>query len=218
MSYLACTRSQLSFPSLHHSVPLSIFPFHAFTQRKSLLPLQIRLWITFLVPRVRVSWSLYLVSNSRPGASVWDTLLFSYTTKVVLLGNNAESLDIGDLPIVPGSLRATYLFRYMRSALSTIRLRRLIFWDIRPGSGWELAYRLAYVNRKSFTAQIALASIGAVLYYGPPFFLQKLVRYLETDPERHDRSWGWFFSFGIFVTTAFLHLRKVLPSFDRSWD
>jgi hypothetical protein len=67
-------------------------------------------------------------------------------------------------------------------------------------------------------AQIALSSIGAVLYYGPPFFLQKLARYLETDPERHDRSWGWFYSFGIFVTTASLHLSRVLTSFDRYWD
>jgi len=105
--------------------------------------------------------------SSAIGASVWDVLLFSYTTKVVLLGNTAESLDIGDLPIVPGSMRATYIFRSMRSALSMIRLRRLIFWDIRPGSGWELAYRLAYVNRRGFIAQMALAAIGAVLYNAP---------------------------------------------------
>jgi hypothetical protein len=149
------------------------------------------------------------MSNSPAGASLWDVLLFSYTTKVVLLGNTVESLNIGDLPIVPGSMRATYLFRSMRSALSTIRLRRFIFWDIRPGSGWELAYRLAYVNRRGFMAQMTLASIGAVLYYAPPFFLQKLVKYLETDPERHDRSWGWFYSFGIFAATASLYLSRV---------
>jgi len=149
------------------------------------------------------------MSNSRAGASVWDLLLFSYTTKVVLLGNTAESLDIGDLPIVPGSLRATYLFHRMRSALSTIRLRRFILWDIRPGSGWELAYRLAYINKSGFIVQMALASIGAVLYYAPPFCLQKLVKYLEMDPERHDRSWGWFYSFGIFVANASLHLGRV---------
>jgi hypothetical protein len=156
-------------------------------------------------------WFLYITSNSRAGASVWDVLLFSYTTKVVLLGNTAESLNIGDLPIVPGSMRATYLFRSMRSALSTIHLRRFIYWDIRPGSGWELAYRLAYVNRRGFMAQMALAAIGAVLYYAPPFFLQKLVKYLETDPERHDRSWGWFYSFGIFATTASLEFSGVYP-------
>ncbi|KAI0302402.1 hypothetical protein B0F90DRAFT_1714514 [Multifurca ochricompacta] len=141
------------------------------------------------------------------GASIWNLLLFSYTTKVVMLGNTAESLDIGDLPIVPGSMRAAYLFRAMRSTLSTIRLKRFMFRDIRPGSGWELAYRLAYVNRAGFMAQMALAATGAVLYYSPPFFLQKLVNYLETDPERHDKSWGWLYAFGMFATTAFLHLR-----------
>ena len=105
-------------------------------------------------------------------------------------------------------MRATYLFRSMRSALSTIRLRRLIFWKIHPGDGWELIYRLACVNRASFMIQMALTASGAVLYYAPPFFLQKLVRYLETDPERHDRSWGWFYSFGMFATTASLHLSE----------
>ncbi|KAH9067580.1 ATP-binding cassette transporter [Lactarius vividus] len=140
------------------------------------------------------------------GASVWDQLLFSYTTKVVMLGNTAESLDIGDLPIVPGAMRATYLFRSMRSTLSTTRLRQFLLWDIRPGSGWELAYRLARVNRTGFIVQMTLASIGAVLYYAPPFFLQQLVRYLETDPERHDRSWGWFYSFGMLVGTASIYL------------
>lgn len=99
----------------------------------------------------------------------------------------------------------------MRTALSTMRFRRFIFWDIRPGSGWELAYRLAYVNRRGFITQMSLAATGAVLYYGPPFFLQKLVEYLETDPERHDRSWGWFYSFGIFVANVSLYLSRVYP-------
>ena len=132
-----------------------------------------------------------------------------------MLGNTAESLDIGDLPIVPGFVRAAYLFRAMRSTLSTIRLRRLLFWNVRPGSGWELAFRLAYLNRAIFTAQMALAATGAVLYYVPPFFLQKLVRYLETDPERHDRSWGWLYSFCMFATTACLHLSAISSSFPR---
>jgi len=108
-------------------------------------------------------------------------------------------------------MRATHLFRSMRSALSTIRLDRFMFWDIRRGSGWELAYRLAYVNRVAFATQIILATIGAVLYYAPPLFLQKLVKYLETDPERRDRSWGWFYSFGMFATTSVLHIRRSSP-------
>ena len=152
-------------------------------------------------------WLILTIANvAGTGASVWDLLLFSYTTEVVMLGNTAESLDIGDLPIIPGTMRATYLFRSMRSTLSTTRLKRLLLWNIRPGSGWELAYRLACVNRAAFTTQMVLASIGAVAYYAPPYFLQQLVRYLETDPERHDRSWGWFYCFGMFVGTASIHL------------
>ena len=108
-------------------------------------------------------------------------------------------------------MRATYLFRSMRSALSTIRPRRFTLWDFGPGSGWELAYRLAYVNRRSLVAQMVLAVIAAVLFYAPSFFLQKLVKYLETDPERQDRSWGWFYSFCIFVVTASLDLSMIYP-------
>jgi hypothetical protein len=85
-------------------------------------------------------------------------------------------------------------------------LKRFIFWNIRPGSGWELAYKLGYVNRVGYMTQMVLAATVAVLYYAPPFFLQKLVRYLETDPDRRDRSWGWFYSFGIFMATASIHL------------
>ncbi|KAH9043928.1 ATP-binding cassette transporter [Lactarius pseudohatsudake] len=152
------------------------------------------------------------------GASVWGLLLFSYTTKVVMLGNTAESLDIGDLPIVPGTMRATYLFRSMRSTLSTTRLRRFLLWSIRPGSGWELAYRLARVNRAAFAIQMTLASIGAVLYYAPSFFLQQLVNYLEMDPERHDRSWGWFYSFGMFAGTACSHLSMYFLFNGQTWS
>ncbi|KAH8986254.1 ATP-binding cassette transporter [Lactarius hatsudake] len=152
------------------------------------------------------------------GASVWGLLLFSYTTKVVMLGNTAESLDIGDLPIVPGTMRATYLFCSMRSTLSTTRLRRFLLWSIRPGSGWELAYRLARVNRAAFAIQMTLASIGAVLYYAPSFFLQQLVNYLERDPERHDRSWGWFYSFGMFAGTACSHLSMYSLFNGQTWS
>lgn len=152
------------------------------------------------------------------GASVWDLLLFSYTTKVVMLGNTAESLDIGDLPIVQGTMRATHLFRLMRSTLSTTRLKRFLFWDIRSGSGWELAYRLAHVNRAAFATQMSLASVGAVLYYAPPYFLQQLVKYLEMDPERHDRSWGWFYSFGMFVSTAIIHLSMYYLWLSGLWN
>ncbi|THH21147.1 hypothetical protein EW146_g360 [Bondarzewia mesenterica] len=139
------------------------------------------------------------------GASVWGTLLFSYTTKVVMLGNTAESLDIGDLPIVPGNMRATHIFAAMRATIRTVQLR-VRNWRPKPGSGWELSYRLLHVNALEFATQIALASSSAMLYYAPPFFLQKLVYYLELDPMRENRGWGWFYAFCLFSSTAVVHI------------
>ncbi|ETW77907.1 ABC transporter [Heterobasidion irregulare TC 32-1] len=139
------------------------------------------------------------------GASVWDTLLFSYTTKVVMLGNTAESLDIGDLPIVPGDMRATALFAAMRTTLRTVRLR-VGTWRPQPGAGWELIYRLLRLNARAFALQMALAGSGALVYYAPPFFLRELVAYLESDPERRRRAWGWFYAICLFASTAGVHL------------
>ncbi|EIN08192.1 multidrug resistance-associated ABC transporter [Punctularia strigosozonata HHB-11173 SS5] len=133
------------------------------------------------------------------GASVWDTLLFSYTTKVVMLGNTAESLDIGDLPIVPANMRAPYIYAVMKSALKAIRLRASF---AKPGSGIELGYRLVKVNLGLMSYQIFLAAISACLFYTPAFFLQRLVTYLESDPTRSDRSWGWVFCAGLFFSNA----------------
>ncbi|KAI0066796.1 multidrug resistance-associated ABC transporter [Artomyces pyxidatus] len=140
------------------------------------------------------------------GASVWDTLLFSYTTKVVMLGSVATSLDIGDLPIVPGNMRATSLFKNMRRTLRTVFLKKFLFWDLATGSGWELAYRLIRVNAKPFATQISLAFVSAFIFYGPPWFLRRVVLYLEEDPLREDRRWGWFYSIGMFVSTATIHI------------
>ncbi|KZT70050.1 P-loop containing nucleoside triphosphate hydrolase protein [Daedalea quercina L-15889] len=140
-----------------------------------------------------------------PGASVWDTLLFSYTTKVVMLGNTAESLEIGDLPIVPAEMRATTIFKNMRGALRRYHLR-LRSWRPRPGSGWELGWQLLRVNTFSVLTVITLAMIVAVLFYTPHYFLQRVVYYLELDPERKDRSWGWVYCCGLFFANAITQL------------
>ncbi|KAG8811356.1 hypothetical protein FRC17_002509, partial [Serendipita sp. 399] len=47
-------------------------------------------------------------------SSVWGVLLFSYTTSVVMLGYTAASLETADLPILPASMRSTYIFSHMR--------------------------------------------------------------------------------------------------------
>ncbi|KAJ6566578.1 hypothetical protein B0H19DRAFT_1257781 [Mycena capillaripes] len=48
------------------------------------------------------------VAHLDSGASPWDILFFSYTTKVVMLGNAAASFEIGDLPILTVDMRATF--------------------------------------------------------------------------------------------------------------
>ncbi|KAF7360576.1 Multidrug resistance-associated ABC transporter protein [Mycena venus] len=123
------------------------------------------------------------------GASPWDILFFSYTTKVVMLGNTAESLDIGDLPIVPANMRSTFNYASMKSATRNIKLR-LGSWKPTPGSGATLAYRLLRVNIWGLIAQFLLAATAAMLFYAPPFFLRMLLAYLESDPDRENTSWG----------------------------
>ncbi|KAJ7853283.1 multidrug resistance-associated ABC transporter [Mycena olivaceomarginata] len=139
------------------------------------------------------------------GASPWDILFFSYATKVVMLGNTAESLDIGDLPIVPGNMRSTYAYASMKSATRYIKLR-IVSWRPTPGSGASLAYRLLRVNLRGLFAQFMLAATSAILFYAPPFFLRMLLAYLENDPGREDTSWGWVWVFSLFTTNVVSYL------------
>ncbi|KAJ7319100.1 multidrug resistance-associated ABC transporter [Mycena albidolilacea] len=139
------------------------------------------------------------------GASPWDILFFSYTTKVVMLGNTAESLDIGDLPIVPANMRSTYSYASMKSATRYIKLR-IGSWKPTPGSGASLAYRLLRVNFWALFAQFMLAATSAILFYAPPLFLRMLLAYLERDPSREDTSWGWVWVFSLFTTNVISYL------------
>lgn len=81
-------------------------------------------------------------------------------------------------------------------------------WAPKIGGGWEISYRLVRINALLFTTEILLAWVAAVLFYTPALFLQRLVKYLESDPERKDRSWGWFFCIGLVLSTIFLRLGK----------
>lgn len=139
------------------------------------------------------------------GASVWNTLLFSYTTKVVMLGNTSESLEIGDLPIVPAGMRATTIFKEMRGALKLYHLR-VHSWRPRPGSGFELCWQLLRVNTVDILAVVILAMIVAVLFYTPHYFLQQVVHYLELDPQRENRGWGWVYCCALFFSHALTQL------------
>ncbi|KAI0367391.1 multidrug resistance-associated ABC transporter [Pilatotrama ljubarskyi] len=134
-------------------------------------------------------------------ASVLDYLLFSYTTKVVMLGNTSESLEIGDLPIVPADMRATTIFTRMRAAMRRWRLQ-IGSWRPKPGTGIELAYRLLRVNAGVMTAVVLMAAICAVLFYVPAYFLKRVVQYLEIDSARDFRGWGFLFSAALFASHA----------------
>ncbi|KAI0641508.1 multidrug resistance-associated ABC transporter [Trametes meyenii] len=135
------------------------------------------------------------------GASVFDYLLFSYTTKVVMLGNTSESLEIGDLPIVAADMRATTLFARMRGGLRRWKLE-IGSWRPRPGSGIELGYRLLRVNSTIMIMVILIASVCAGLFYVPAYFLKRVVQYLEVDREREFRGWGFVFCAALFASHA----------------
>jgi len=141
-----------------------------------------------------------------PSASVWDIFLFSYTTKVVMLGYTSESLEIGDLPIVPADMRATTIYQDFRRAMRRIKLPR----NFKPavGSGWGLLYRFGVFNAGMLGLVFALAAVCAVLFYSPAFFLQRLVRFLELDgtPDQPERAWGWFYCAGLFGANAVTYL------------
>lgn len=134
--------------------------------------------------------------------SIYSVLLFAYTTPIVMLGYTSESLEIRDLPILPGNMRATPIFVSMRKAYQQIRLPRS--WRNRVGDGWELLWKLAKVNSSTFMLQVALAAITAFLYYLPAFFLQALVHFLEVKDAggTPDPSWGWVYCAGLFLSNA----------------
>ena len=136
-----------------------------------------------------------------------DILLFSYTTKVVWLGNIAKSLDIGDLPIVPLNMRAAYNYSRMKKALREIKLK-IFSWSPAPGTGWGLIWCLIRLNYVGFLTLFALASATAVLFYAPPLFLRKFVQYLEIDQSRENKGWGWVYVVGLFVTNVIVFLSK----------
>jgi hypothetical protein len=57
--------------------------------------------------------------------------------------------------------------------------------------------------------------VSATLFYTPAYFLRCLVEYLEANPGREEKGWGWVYVIGLFVTTATTFLSK-LPSYLRN--
>jgi hypothetical protein len=132
-----------------------------------------------------------------PGTSVIDYLFFRYVTRVVQLGSSV-SVEIGDLPILPAKMRATYQFYRMRMNLRASPLK----------PGWDLAWRLISVNKLAFGAEVMLAVAAAPMWFGSPFFVRKLIAYLEDDPDRLDKGWGWVYALGQFASLIIVTQRK----------
>ncbi|KAG2008576.1 ATP-binding cassette transporter [Coprinopsis cinerea AmutBmut pab1-1] len=135
------------------------------------------------------------------GSSLWGTLVFSYTTKVVWLGNLASSFEIGDLPIIPARLRAVYNYSRMKDGMGRFAFS-VLGWKPRPGSGWDLGYKLARLNSAALIIQLSISAATAILFYAPALFMRHLISYLEGDPAREDRGWGWAYAFGLFTANA----------------
>jgi hypothetical protein len=97
----------------------------------------------------------------------------------------------------------------MRKTMQTVSLR-FLSWAPRPGSGWQLLWQLVRLNSLVLTAEMLLAAASAILFYTPAYFLQRLVEYLEINPGREGRGWGWVYVIGLFVTNAAKALSRLL--------
>ncbi|TFK86901.1 ATP-binding cassette transporter [Polyporus arcularius HHB13444] len=137
--------------------------------------------------------------------SVLDLLLFSYTTRVAMLGKTVESIEIGDLSILTADMRATTLYASMRSAMKRWKLH-IGSWSPKRGSGVELGYRLLRVNAGSLVVIALLSVVVSGMFYVPAFFVQRVVHYLEVDPTREHREWGYFFSAALLFGGFAVHL------------
>lgn len=118
------------------------------------------------------------------------------------------------LPILPARLRAAVNLAKMQYAVHNIKppFRRLS----RPGSGFQLAYQLLWANLGLIAGVQLMTVVAAIIYYAPILFIQLFLAYLEEDPNRVDKSRGWFYVVGIFIAHVALVLGEDFVSFPLS--
>ncbi|KAG8216833.1 P-loop containing nucleoside triphosphate hydrolase protein [Butyriboletus roseoflavus] len=121
------------------------------------------------------------------GASVWSYLLFNYTTKVVMLGYASESLEIGDLPVVPANMRGTLPICFHATHHTDRQVGPPL---VAPPCRVRLGARIQASQSQ----------------HPAPHRIDFVVMYLESDPNREDRSWGWFYLAGMVFSTAFVDI------------
>ncbi|KAJ7025509.1 multidrug resistance-associated ABC transporter [Mycena alexandri] len=137
------------------------------------------------------------------GASPLSFLYFEYSTKVAMLGNTAESLDIGDLPILTVNMRATFNYIVMKRLLRDLKLS-IGSWRPTVGSGATLAYQIFHANHFGLMTLAALSVVAGGLFYVPPFFMSRVLAYLENDPLREHTEWGFVWVVGLFSSNVLL--------------
>ncbi|TFK22034.1 multidrug resistance-associated ABC transporter [Coprinopsis marcescibilis] len=145
------------------------------------------------------------------GASLWDTLLFSYSTKVLQLGGRiSPKLEIDELPILPANMRAVWNYTMMRKTLREVKFR-VFGWNPKSGKGWGLMYQLVWLNWRVLVLEVGIAAVAAVSFYGPAFFVSRLIGFLEREDKGEnsderwkgggeDAMWGWVYVFGILAS------------------
>ncbi|KAJ7476731.1 multidrug resistance-associated ABC transporter [Mycena latifolia] len=137
------------------------------------------------------------------GASPWSVLFFSYSTKVVMLGNSVASLEIGDLPILTVDMRATFHYSSMKRVIRDFKLT-VGSWRPQVGTGATLAYQLSRVNYSRLVSLLLLSVVSGMCFYMPPFFLSQVLKYLESDPHREHTGWGWVWVVSLFGSNILL--------------
>jgi hypothetical protein len=112
-----------------------------------------------------------------------------------MLANTVASLEIGDLPILTADMRATFQYAAMRRALRDLKQLSIAIgsyaWRAQIGTGTTLGYQLVRVNSVGLVIMCVLSLVVGSLFYIPPFFMSRVLSYLERDPEREHTEWGW---------------------------
>ena len=131
---------------------------------------------------------------------------FSYTTKVAMFGNTAETLDISDFSIVPGDARHRALCRHAHDAARGQPARR----RMAPAAGRGLRAHLPPTASQRARVRNAdgARELGREGVLRAAVFQRELVAYLESKPERSRRAWGRLYAIGLFTSTPAGHLRE----------
>jgi hypothetical protein len=133
-------------------------------------------------------------------ASLWGRIYFAYTDKVVAIGSDASSqVEVTNFPIVPVAKRATYLYTALRNVLQTSQTNQG-HWGTRSTTSSQLLWKLIRFNGGPLLKLLVAGSLASISFYLPYLCLERFVSYLDSDPNRADRSWGWFYVVALFIS------------------